>query len=157
MVNLMFGADAPKLTRLLIAELQYETNFQERPIKMEITDLAYEEQMRRDAVERVQRAAREKEETKKAKKVLDRKMEECTHILEHVPNTGAILVFPHARDKYHDALADLMSEASLAIQHIEKVLRHARLELVKGRLRECRNLQSPILFLNFPWIQIWGI
>lgn len=125
MVNLMFGADAPKLTRLLIEELKLETltstGDQERPTKMEITDLADEEQTRHEAAENIAKAAKEKEEAKKAKELLDRRTAECKNILHNIPNTGAILIFPHAREKYQEVLSDLLSEASLAIQHTEKV------------------------------------
>lgn len=121
----MFGADAPKLTRLLIAELQLEkeaaSGTQERPLAMEITDLAEEEQVRHEAAETIAKATKQKEEDKKKQELLERKIAECKNILEHMPNIGAILVFPHARDKYQEALSDLMSEASLAIQHTEKV------------------------------------
>ncbi|KAJ8920579.1 hypothetical protein NQ315_004718 [Exocentrus adspersus] len=125
LVNLMFGADAPKLTRLVTAELKLQSlaisGEQPRPVELGLTELAEEEQIRFEAAESVARAAREREEAKKDKELLERRTLECKNILENLPNTGTILIFPHARDKYQEALSDLMNEAGLSVHHTEKI------------------------------------
>lgn len=78
-------------------------------------------QVRYDAAERIRKAAREKEEAKRAKEIKERKIAECENILEHLTHLGVILVLPNSREKYAEALSDLISEAGLAIQQSEKV------------------------------------
>lgn len=62
MVNMMFGADAPKLTRLITEELKKEQLAQDGQstdrTPMEVTDLSDEERVRYDAAESIQREIR---------------------------------------------------------------------------------------------------
>lgn len=118
----MFGADAPKLTRLIIDELKREKSElpRDRPI-IEITELAEEEQVRHEEAEAITRAVLEKEEAKKRKEIHERRTEECTNIVENLKSYGVVLVFPHAKDTYKDVLQDIVAEAGLTIQQIERV------------------------------------
>ncbi|CAG9768427.1 unnamed protein product [Ceutorhynchus assimilis] len=125
MVNLMFGADAPKLTRLILSELKKEQAQQsgqttDRTPK-EVTELADEEQVRYDAAESLAKAIREKEEAKKAKELLERRTKECESILANLANYGTALVFPAARDKYKEVLNEILDEAGLNINQTEKI------------------------------------
>lgn len=55
MINLMFGADAPKLTRLILGELKKEQSAQAgQPtdrVLLEVTEMAEEEKVRFEAAE----------------------------------------------------------------------------------------------------------
>ncbi|XP_030752430.1 uncharacterized protein LOC115879656 isoform X3 [Sitophilus oryzae] len=125
MVNMMFGADAPKLTRLITEELKKEQLAQDGQstdrTPMEVTDLSDEERVRYDAAESIQREIREKEERKIAKELLERRTKECDTILTNVPNFGIVLIFPSAKDKYKEVLHDILDEAGLVLQQTEKV------------------------------------
>lgn len=118
----MFGADAPKLTRLIINELKREKSElpRDRPI-LEITELAEEEQVRYEEAEAIAKAAVEKEEAKKRKEIYDRRTAECSNIVENLKSYGVVLVFPHAKDVYKDVLQEVVGEAGLTIQQIERV------------------------------------
>lgn len=62
MVNLMFGADAPKLGRLILEELKKEQAQKDgqatNRVPLEVTELAEEEQVRHDAAESIEKAAK---------------------------------------------------------------------------------------------------
>ncbi|XP_060518186.1 thioredoxin domain-containing protein 3-like isoform X2 [Cylas formicarius] len=125
MVNLMFGADAPKLTRLIVEELKKEQltldgkTTDRTPI--DITELAEEEKIRYDAAEAIRREAKEKEERKKAKELMERRTAECENICKNLPNYGTAIIFPCARDKYKEVIGELVDEAGLVISQTEKV------------------------------------
>lgn len=120
----MFGASAPKLTRLIIEELKQETDAREgrrERIEMEIDELTEEERERLAIKENKQREAKEREMKKQAKELLERRTAEAHQILEHLEHFGFILIFPHAKTKYKEALNDLMGEAGVTIAQTEKV------------------------------------
>ncbi|XP_074042871.1 uncharacterized protein [Leptinotarsa decemlineata] len=125
MVNLMFGANAPKLTRLIIEELNNEklaaSGEKKRDNILEVTDMTDVEKARYEATESVARKAREKEEAKRAKEIHDRKVAECHNILNNLPGFGVVVIFPNARDKYMEVMSDLIHEAGLSIHQTEKV------------------------------------
>ncbi|KAG5889777.1 hypothetical protein JTB14_036393 [Gonioctena quinquepunctata] len=124
MVNLMFGANSPKLTRLILAELKNEqlevAGERMRDKIAEITELTQEEVERHEAKDRLAKKAIEKEEAKRAKEIKNRKIAECQNILNNIPTYGIVLIFPHAREKYWDVLAELVHEAGLAVHQTEK-------------------------------------
>ncbi|KAJ8942898.1 hypothetical protein NQ314_009873 [Rhamnusium bicolor] len=125
MVNLLFGANVPKLTRILIEEIRKEnmahSGQKERDFMMEITDLTEEEQVRADAEEAIRLAAKAKEDAKKAKELLERRTLECQNMLNALSPIGNVIIFPNARTKYQEVLADLIQEAGVIIQQTEKV------------------------------------
>ncbi|XP_066156103.1 uncharacterized protein [Euwallacea fornicatus] len=125
MVNLMFGANSPKLTRLVIEELKKEKAESEGQTTdrtpLEITEMADDEKVRYEAIESKEREIREKEEKKKAKELLERRTKECENIIKNLPNYGAILIFPSAKDKYKEVLNEILDEAGLIIQQTEKI------------------------------------
>ncbi|CAG9835280.1 unnamed protein product [Diabrotica balteata] len=124
-VNLLFGCNAPQLTRLILEELKNEeqavSGEKPREYVSEITDLDEIEIQRHEAAEAIVRAAREKEEAKREKEFHERKVAECNNILENLSHLGTILIFPSGRDRYHDALDDLLKEASVIATQTEKV------------------------------------
>lgn len=124
MVNFMFGANAPKLTRLITEELRKEVEARQgrrERIQNEINELADEEKERMEIVEQQQQAAREKERAKAAKELYERRTAECHNILETLQHLGIILIFPHARLAYQEAFGDLLGEAGLTISQTDKV------------------------------------
>ncbi|XP_015836128.1 fibrous sheath CABYR-binding protein-like [Tribolium castaneum] len=124
MVNFMFGANAPKLTRLITEELRKENEARQGRrdrVQNEISDITEEERERLDVVERQRRAAKEKEEAKAAKELFERRTAECHKILETLQHMGIILIFPHAKTSYQEAFGDLLGEAGLTISQTEKV------------------------------------
>ncbi|XP_050505040.1 thioredoxin domain-containing protein 3 homolog isoform X2 [Diabrotica virgifera virgifera] len=124
-VNLLFGCNAPQLTRLILEELKNEeqavSGEKPREYVSEITELDEIEIRREEAAEAIIRAAREKEEAKREKEFHERKVAECNNILENLSHLGTILIFPSGRDRYHDALDDLLKEASVIATQTEKV------------------------------------
>ncbi|XP_044267395.1 tropomyosin-1, isoforms 33/34-like isoform X2 [Tribolium madens] len=124
MVNFMFGANAPKLTRLITEELRKENEARQGRrdrVQNEISEITEEERERLEVVENERRAAREKEEAKAAKELLERRTAECHKILETLHHMGVILIFPHAKTAYQEAFGDLLGEAGLTIAQTEKV------------------------------------
>ncbi|XP_072388982.1 uncharacterized protein [Diabrotica undecimpunctata] len=124
-INLLFGCNAPQLTRLILEELKNEeqavSGEKSREYVSEITELDEIEIQRHEAAEAIVRAAREKEEAKREKEFHERKVAECNNILENLSHLGTILIFPSGRDRYHDALDDLLKEASVIATQTEKV------------------------------------
>ncbi|KAL1491011.1 hypothetical protein ABEB36_011672 [Hypothenemus hampei] len=125
MINLMFGADAPKLTQVILDELKKEKAQQEGlttdRTPMEVTEMADEEKVRHEVAESKEKEIKEKEERKKAKELLERRTKECENIITNLPNYGTVLIFPSARDKYKEVLNEIIDEAGLLIQQTEKV------------------------------------
>lgn len=78
-------------------------------------------QVRYDAAENIARIAREKEEEKRTKEILERKVAECKNIITNLPGFGVILILPNAKNKYQEILTDLTNEAGLHINQTEKV------------------------------------
>lgn len=124
MVNLMYGADAPKLTRLILEELQRENEKiagTPRVDEREITDLADEEQIRVNAENAKIEAARLVEEQKKAQQLYERRLAQATHILDTYGHIGVILILPRGRPYFVELMADLWAPAGLNVSNKEKV------------------------------------
>ncbi|XP_063914657.1 uncharacterized protein LOC135131062 [Zophobas morio] len=124
MVNFMFGANAPKLTRLITDELKKEMDAREGRrdrVLYEINELADEEKERLEELDALTRQAREKEEAKAAKELYERRTAEAHNILESLNHLCPMLIFPHARTIYQEAFGDLFGEAGLVISSTDKV------------------------------------
>ncbi|CAG9823404.1 unnamed protein product [Phaedon cochleariae] len=145
MVSLMFGADAPKLTRLIMEELKNEqlvaSGEKIRENIMEITEMTEVELTRNEEADSVTRKAKEKENAKRAKEIHDRKVEECHNILNNLHSFGVVLIFPNAREKYWEVMADTIQEAGLAVHQTEKVKLNK--DAVEDMLYFCDNKLSP--------------
>ncbi|XP_019873163.2 uncharacterized protein LOC109601365 isoform X2 [Aethina tumida] len=124
LVNLMFGADAPALQRLVLAELKKEELFRQgigdRP-GIEPHERFGEEVARYEEEQSILKAIENREIAKKEKETLDRKKKECQNILEMMDNVGFAMIMPHAKLKYNDVLGDELAEAGLMIKEREKV------------------------------------
>ncbi|GJQ67182.1 hypothetical protein Trydic_g8092 [Trypoxylus dichotomus] len=123
MVNLMFGANAPKLTRLIIDELKREEAIREglkTREEMDIMELAPEEQVRHEAFEkeRLEGEAIEKEAKLKAKDERLKLVVNC--ILQTFSGNGVFVIFPYAADKL-SMVHDLWDSGGIKPGHIEKI------------------------------------
>lgn len=125
MVNLMFGANAPKLIRMVTEEIRKENEViagtSERRDVKEIDEFADEEQERYDVVNAIVMEARRIEEEAKSKALLEQRTAQANHILETYHSVGAILVLPKAEKRYIEVLADLWADAGLNLSSKEKV------------------------------------
>lgn len=124
MVNLMYGADAPKLTRLILEELQKENEKiagTPRIDQREISDLADEEQIRVNAENAKNEAARLIEEQKKAQQLRERRLAQATQILDTYGHIGVILILPRGRPYFAELMTDLWAPAGLNVSNKEKI------------------------------------
>lgn len=124
MVNLMFGANTPKLTRLIIDELQKEKEKvagTPRVEEREITDLSDEEQVRVDEELAIIEAARIVEERKKAQKLHERRLAQAKHIFETYGHIGIILILPRGKPYYVEVMQELWPLAGLNLNNKEKI------------------------------------
>nr|CAH7743741.1 unnamed protein product [Callosobruchus chinensis] len=125
MVNLMFGTDAPKLTRLIKEELRLEQlkNSGDESVRdgRAITELSEEELIRHTEEEEKKAVAHLKEEEKKAKRLLERRTAEANNILENLKTYGVMLILPNGREKYSEVVSDVIQEAGLTVQQSDKV------------------------------------
>lgn len=120
----MYGADAPKLTRLILDELRKENEKvtgTPRIDEREITDLADEEQVRVDAENAKIQAARLIEEQKQAQQLYERRLTQAKQILETYSHIGIILILPRGRPYFIEAMADLWAPAGLNLNTKEKI------------------------------------
>lgn len=121
MTNLMFGANAPKLTRLIIDELKREEAIREgikTRHEMNILELAPEEQVRFEALEKVRLEGEEVERDAKMKAKDERLNLVVNCILQNFQNSGVFVVFPYALDRV-TAVHDVW-EQGLKAGHLEK-------------------------------------
>nr|CAI5848239.1 unnamed protein product [Callosobruchus analis] len=125
MVNLMFGTDAPKLTRMIKEELRLEQlkNSGDDSVRegRAITELSDEELIRHTKKEEKKAIAHLKEEEKKAQRLLERRTAEANNILENLKIYGVMLILPNGRDKYSEVVSDVIQEAGLTVQQSDKV------------------------------------
>ncbi|KAI4466125.1 nme/nm23 family member 8 [Holotrichia oblita] len=122
MINLMFGANAPKLTRLIIDELKKEEAIREGTRtrhEMDLMELAPEEQVRFEATEKerleseeIERGARMKAKDERLHLIVD-----C--ILQAFPTLGVLVVFPYALDKI-TLLQEIWEPNGIKTGNIEK-------------------------------------
>ncbi|CAH0558307.1 unnamed protein product [Brassicogethes aeneus] len=122
--NLMFGADSPRLQRLILAELKKEEAFRQGLSDREGVDVTERfgvEIERWEEDQGKELAMQEREEAKKLKEEMERKKKESQNILEMMDAVGCVLIFPHAKGKYQEVLGDLINEAGLMIKEREKV------------------------------------
>lgn len=123
MINLMFGANAPKLTRLITEELKREQAIREglkTRQEMDIMELAPEEQVRHEALEkeRLESEAIELEVKMKAKNERLNLIVNC--ILQTFSANGVFVVFPYAMEKI-TMLHDLWETGGIKPGHTEKM------------------------------------
>lgn len=124
MVNLMFGANAPKLTRLILEELKKETESvagTPRTETKEINEYAEEEQARYDVIWAAEAESRRIEEEARAKALHERRLAQANTILETYANMGTILILPKAKDRYVEVMGDLWNAAQLNVSSKEKI------------------------------------
>lgn len=124
----MFGANAPKLIRMITEELKKETEVREgtteRKEVKEIEEFADEEQERYDVENAIVLEARRIEEEAKAKALYEQRLAQANNILETYNHLGAILVLPKAESKYAEVLGELWGDAGLNVGNKEKVYVH---------------------------------
>lgn len=123
MVNLMFGANSPKLMNLIIDELKKDALVREGAAELvgiEVTDLAPEEQVRFDVIKAIEDEAIRIETEKREQEILERRTAVAEVVIQNLPKFGVIIVFPQAKDIVKSALADLWEPAGLVIHQTEK-------------------------------------
>lgn len=123
MANLMFGANAPKLVRLIIAELQNEAeakNGNRERTFIEISELAPDEQVRYDAAKNLEDEAMRIEVEKAAQVLRDKRLAVANVVLDHYANAGVVLVFPQAAKQGQSTLAEFWGPAGLTVSVTEK-------------------------------------
>ncbi|CAG9862740.1 unnamed protein product [Phyllotreta striolata] len=123
MTNLIFGTNAPEITRIVLSEVAKEqhaadTGLDQRE-KLEISQLHPIEVGRFEEAMLAKKLAIEKEEARRLKNIYDRKRKECMNILNNLA-LGVILVFPCATNKYTDCVNDFVKEASCSIFATER-------------------------------------
>lgn len=120
----MYGANAPKLSRLILEELRKENEKvagTPRTNEREITDLADEEQVRVDAENAKIEAARLIEEEKKAQQIYEFRLAQARHILETYGHIGVILILPSGKPYFAEVMSDLWALAGLNLSNKEKI------------------------------------
>lgn len=118
----MFGANAPKLTKLITDELKREEGVREGTKvrhEMDLLELSPEEQVRFETSEkdRLQGEEVEREAKLKAKDERLHLVVDC--ILQTFPTTGILVIFPYALDKV-SLLHDIWEPNGIKAGHIEK-------------------------------------
>lgn len=125
MVNLMFGSNSPRLTRLIIEELKREESLAkegiQRVVQMELTDYAPAEMTRKEAADAIKYEAERIENEKMAKEVLERRTEVGESILAALGMFGVVLIFPHAKDEAVGMLAEFWDSYSLKVRETAKI------------------------------------
>lgn len=124
MVNLVFGADAPKLTQVIIDELKLFQSYKATGVlsstAREITELSEEESERYAIVKAVLDEKTRIETEKREQAIYDRRFEVANHVNDTYTKNGVILVFPIIKLQVKDALKDLWEPAGLAISATER-------------------------------------
>lgn len=120
----MFGANAPKLIRLILEELKKETESitgTPRTETREINEYAEEEQARYDVIWAAEAKSRRIEEEARTKALHERRLAQANTILETYATMGTILILPKAKDRYVEVMGDRWNAAQLNISNKEKV------------------------------------
>lgn len=122
-LQLIFGADSPKLLQLIIEELEKEAQIrnglQER-VGWSITTLSPEEQEQDNIKKAKEEEACRLVEEKIKQALYDRRMAVAQIVLQTVPKNGIIIVMPQARDMVKTTLAELWDQSGLAITLTER-------------------------------------
>ena len=119
MVNLMFGANAPKLSKIITDELRNEIEANDNTIMRQynkITDLSAEEQLRFEISERSRIENEKIEKVAEETTFRDRLMSITDHLLDPLQQFGIIMIFPHAKDKIKKLLSTIDSSGLRQIQ-----------------------------------------
>lgn len=121
----MFGANSPKLTRLIIEELKKEEAFtstgQLRGNELAPSDLAGEELERKEKVDAVTRVAEAMENEKKAKELYEMRQNCCKSILNAIGMFGIVLIMPHCKNEAPGMLQELYDEIKFKVRETAKI------------------------------------
>ncbi|KAB0797855.1 hypothetical protein PPYR_08848 [Photinus pyralis] len=131
-VNLMFGANSPKLLAAIIEELDREAQAREGLRERggwNVTTLSPEEQEVFEAEQAIEQEHLRIEEEDRQQKIRERRLAVANVVLSNLSKNGVIIVFPQAKDMVKPTLADLWEPSGLAIGYTERpVFTEAMLE-----------------------------
>lgn len=125
MINLMFGANSPKLTRLILDELKKEEAYASsgllRETELNPSDFAEEEVERITKVDAVRHEAERLESEKRARELHEMRVECCKSILAAVGMFGVVLIMPHCKSEAPSLLQERYDELRYRVRETAKI------------------------------------
>lgn len=121
----MFGANSPKLSRMIIEELKkeeaYTSHGQKRITELEPSEYAHEELERKSTVDAIKNEAARLEDEKRAKELYEARSECCKSLLNALNMFGVVLIMPHCKTEAPAILQELYDEEGYKVRETIKI------------------------------------